>query len=78
MLEPGQRIVVVEDENAFRFRYGADIVVAGEWSGGLNNSREMIQLVDGQQVVQAFSYSDHWFPETDGRGRSWKRAFRYQ
>ena len=67
-LEPGDRVVVVENLNAFRHRYGADTVVAGEWSGGLNNATEMITLtVHGREWIQV-TYQDDWYPSTDGAG----------
>ena len=35
-LLPGQHVLVVEDREAFQFRYGADLPVAGQWQGGLS------------------------------------------
>jgi hypothetical protein len=69
-LEPGQRVVVVEDLDAFRRRYGAGPPVAGQWSGGLDNSTERITLVAGGATLHQFSYRDDWFAQTDGGGYS--------
>ena len=69
-LEPGQRLVVVEDVEAFEFRYGNDLPVAGEWSGGLSNRSEQITLVGDGIVIQQFTYDDDWHAETDGSGPS--------
>ena len=44
-LAPGQRVVVVEDLAAFRLRYGNRPLVAGQWTGQLNNDGEEIELV---------------------------------
>ena len=70
LLGPGEYVVVVEDLDAFGFRYGADINVAGQWSGKLDNSGEQLTLVAGAQTIHQFSYSDRWHPQTDGQGPS--------
>ncbi len=69
-LLPGQRVVVVEEVEAFGHRYGSGILVAGQWSGGLSNSSETITLVSGTDVIQQFRYQDDWYPATDGAGMS--------
>ena len=70
-LEPGQRLVVVEDLAAFQFRYGRQLPVAGEWlNGQLSNRVETLTLESLGKVVQKFEYSDAWYPETDGDGPS--------
>lgn len=70
-LAPGGRIVVVEDLEAFRARYGNDVSVAGEWSGSLSNNRELLTLnaFDGS-LIQQFSYNDSglWPFRADGFG----------
>jgi hypothetical protein len=68
LLEPGQRILVVEDLDAFLYRHGSRSVVAGQWTGGLDNGSEMIRLTANGQVIHEFSYSDEWHPATDGGG----------
>jgi VCBS repeat-containing protein len=67
-LEPGQHVLVVEDENAFAFRYGKLPLVAGQWTGGLSNGGEQIMLTAGDAVVLQFSYADEWYDQTDGEG----------
>ena len=69
-LGPGEFAVVVDDLDGFRFRYGNDIPVAGQWSGRLSNSSEKITLKVGDQTVHEFSYQDAWYPATDGLGAS--------
>ena len=69
-LAPGERLVVVEDVEAFRFRYGDDIPVAGQWTGGLSNGGEQLTLLGDGFTIQQFVYSDDWYPETDGDGPS--------
>ena len=69
-LAPGERVVVVENLEAFAFRYGSDLPVAGEWSGGLSNRSERITLMAGEETIHSFSYDDGWVPETDGDGPS--------
>ena len=72
-LAPGERVVVVENREAFEARYGDDVRIAGQWSGGLNNNRELLTLVayDGS-VIQQFSYNDNglWPERADGKGSS--------
>jgi len=69
-LAPGERVLVVEDLDAFEFRYGLGFPVAGQWSGGLKNSSEMITLSTTSGVIQQFTYDDGWHPTTDGDGFS--------
>ena len=72
-LFPGQRVVVVEDVDAFRFRYGDGPTVLGQWSGGLSNGGEELILLDslGGEVVSV-DYGDEglWPVAADGRGAS--------
>ena len=69
-LPAGGRAVVVEDAEAFRFRYGEHIPIAGQWSGGLSNMTDTITLVSEDQMLQQFTYHDDWHPTTDGDGPS--------
>ena len=69
-LGANERVVVVEDLAAFRFRYGNDVLVAGQWSGGLANSTELITVQQGTLNIQQIRYRDAWQPTTDGSGGS--------
>jgi len=69
-LQPGGRVLVVENSDAFRFRYGDRLPIAGAWQGRLSNRGELLTLVVGDTVTQQFRYSDQWFPSTDGGGPS--------
>lgn len=69
-LAPHERLVVVENADAFAHRYGTEVPVAGQWNGGLNNRQELVTLTAGDTVVHQFLYSDAWHPTTDGDGYS--------
>lgn len=74
-LVAGERILLVADEAAFRFRYGNEIAtgIAGNFSGQLRNSGERLRLEDAAgNVVLEFEYNDrHPWPESaDGMGAS--------
>ncbi len=69
-LRPGQRVVIVEDIGAFTTRYGANRLVAGQWTGQLSNGGETLTVMAGDQILQQFRYSDQWYPSTDGLGPS--------
>lgn len=69
-LAPGERIVVVENVDAFQARYGTQVSVAGQWTGHLSNGGEWISLMAGNAEIQRFAYDDRWYPETDGGGAS--------
>ena len=68
LLAPGQRLLVVENVDAFQTRYGADLPVAGQWSGRLSNDTEQITLSAFGTAIQQFTYADEWYPTTDGEG----------
>lgn len=70
LLAPGERLVLVEDVDAFRFRYGDSAPVAGQWSGGLSNRSETITMASGEEIIHQFTYTDEWHPSTDGNGPS--------
>lgn len=70
-LEPGERVLVVEDEAAFRAVYGTDPFVAGQWSGALNNSGDSIILRDRSGFgIEQVTYADlpPWPTSADGDG----------
>jgi hypothetical protein len=75
-LAPLQRAVVVRNRDAFRFRHGENVVVAGEYGGTpedvkLSNNGEVITLVDQNGgVIQSFRYEQDWYTTTDGQGPS--------
>ena len=69
-LAPGARVVIVENVDAFRARYGQSVSVAGEWVGGLNNNGEALTLMVGDVLLQQFTYDDAWIPSTDVNGPS--------
>ena len=71
-LQPGEVVLVVEDLEAFATRYDIGrLLIAGVYSGNLSNNREIVTVLDavGRQIA-AFSYSDNWYPSTDGGGSS--------
>ena len=72
-LLPGERVVIVEDLDAFAERYGDDVTVLGQWSGGLSNSGEALTLVDSDSnEIMSVEYGDgngdRWYIPTDGNG----------
>ena len=69
-LGPGERVLVVEDLDAFVMRYGRDLPVAGVWTGRLGNGGETITLLAGDRTIHQFAYDDAWYPTTDGDGDS--------
>jgi hypothetical protein len=70
-LPPGQRLLVVKNPAAFTSRYGSNIVLAGVFSGSLDNAGERLQLLDanGEEILD-FTYNNSWYPLTDGLGFS--------
>ena len=73
-LSPGERLVLAEDVEAFRTRYGDGIAVAGQWSGGLNNASEMITVRFADETFYRFRYQDDWYSATDAGGASLELA----
>lgn len=70
-LAPGERVVVVEDQDAFEERYGTGINVAGQWGGGLSNGGETLRLLDSlDNEIQSVRYNDTdpWTVAADGKG----------
>jgi hypothetical protein len=71
-LAPGERLVVVKDLAAFSTRYDTSpIRIAGEYSGNLGNAGDELRL-EGPllEPIHFFSYSELWYPTTDGDGDS--------
>jgi len=71
-LGAGGLVVIVRDQAAFDAQYPAfSGVIAGEYSGSLNNGGEEIDLEDALGVeIHDFDYDDDWRPITDGEGFS--------
>ncbi len=72
---PGGKVLLVRDQAAFDFRYGAGRRIAGEFAAGtgLSNGGERIALVDaGGAAVRDFTYDDRspWPAGADGGGYS--------
>ncbi|MGI9241251.1 MAG: hypothetical protein ACR2RV_10645, partial [Verrucomicrobiales bacterium] len=72
-LEPGGRIVLVNDQAAFEARYGAGLSaqIAGEYSGNLSNDGELLSLIGAAGgPIHSFSYNDRspWPQGPDGDG----------
>lgn len=69
----GQTIVLVRNLDRFRVRYGNGPVVAGIYTGSLDNSGEeiAIQLPPPFDAnVLTFDFSDLWYTSTDGLGNA--------
>ena len=75
-LDPGERVLLVNDLPAFEFRYGSDLPVAGVFQNatGLSNGGETLTMTHGATgaVIQSFSYEDSapWPEAADGHGYS--------
>ena len=71
-LAGGQYAVLVRHRAAFQARYGNAIVILGEYlTDALSNSGETLSLLDSTgAAIQSFTFSDAWFPSTDGSGWS--------
>lgn len=71
-LADGNYVVVVEDIEAFNAAYpGFSGVIAGEYTGNLDNGGEKIELEDAcGNVIHEFKYDDDWREVTDGDGYS--------
>jgi len=71
-LGPGGRVLVVANRAAFVSRYPSLAgLVAGQYSGNLNNAGERIALVGPlMEPIHDFVYDDDWYPTTDGLGFS--------
>ncbi len=70
-LAAGDHTLVVANQAAFESLYGTGLSIAGEYSGHLSNSDDEIQLLaPGNVTLADFTYSDTWYPSTDGDGFS--------
>jgi len=70
--EPGNHVVVVKDISAFAAAHPwSSGVIAGEYTGSLDNAGERIELQDALgQTIHNFAYKDGWRSITDGQGFS--------
>ncbi len=72
-LSPDEYLVIVNNLNDFRSRYGDGVNVAGEFDGSLGNDGERIRMRLPEPYITNildFSYDDTWYPETNGGGFS--------
>ena len=74
-LSPGAEVLLVENIDAFRERYGTgyDAQIAGKFGGKLSNGGEAVLLDDSAgATIQSFTYSDSapWPEFADGSGLS--------
>ena len=72
-LEPGEYVLVVNNQPAFEARYGSGYPIAGEFDGKLSNSGETVVLYDAfGEIVHSFAYADDapWPAAADGGGSS--------
>ncbi len=72
-LQPGECVVVVANQSAFRSTYGATPKVAGQYKGNLSDTGEKIVLLLPAPLdvaILRFDYSSAWYPTTDGGGKS--------
>ena len=71
MLDPGQRIVVAKNREAFENRYGDRILLLaqGAYTGNLSNGGDTL-LLNAAGDIHRIEYSDDWYPETDSNGYS--------
>jgi len=71
-LPPDEFALVVRNQEVFLTEYeGHPGILAGEYSGKLDNGGERITLVDALgKTIQSFRYKDGWYDITDGGGFS--------
>ncbi|HTG45519.1 MAG TPA: lamin tail domain-containing protein, partial [Verrucomicrobiae bacterium] len=69
----GERILVVKSRYAFTNRYGVALnaAIVGEYGGNLaNNGNRLLLRGPVNETILDFTYSDNWYPLTDGFGFS--------
>ena len=71
-LPPGEFALVARNQEVFSREYaGHSGILAGEYSGNLDNGGERVTLVDALgETIQSFKYNDGWYDITDGGGYS--------
>jgi len=66
-----EHIIIVQNQNVFKARYGKNVNIAGQYSGKLNNVGERIEFQDAiGRTILNFRYEDGWRSITDGEGFS--------
>ena len=71
VLQAGARLIVAKRPAAFLLRHPQITSVIGGFDDNLSNGGERIELTESSgEVVVDFSYSDLWYPVTDGQGYS--------
>ncbi len=62
----------VDDNAEFVAAYGGDLLMLGQYPGGLSSSGEEVTVADGSRIVDTVTYgpSDPWPSEPDGTGPS--------
>ncbi|MBN1853016.1 MAG: lamin tail domain-containing protein [Pirellulales bacterium] len=70
-LAPNEYVLIVKNQAAFESRFGLGLNIAGEYTGKLASSGELLTLwaADGS-IIQQFEYNDTWSSRTDGQGSS--------
>jgi hypothetical protein len=70
-LDPGEFVVLANDVEAFRSRYGDAVTPGGEFSNSLSNIGEVVTLLGPVgEPIASFKYLPTWFAETAGPGHS--------
>lgn len=72
-VQPNGYALVVENLIQFQSKYGTGLngMIAGEYTGSLENAGERITMTDAAgSVIHNFSYQDTWCEITDGEGFS--------
>ena len=73
-LNPGQYVLVVQDQSAFEAKYGTGLNIACQYTRRLDNDGDRIELQDAiGTVIHDFKYEDNWYELTDGDGFSFFR-----
>lgn len=69
-LSPSERVVLAKDPIAFASRYDTEgIMIFSDYSGNLAKKGETIALLTATgENIFTFTYSNAWYPETDGQG----------
>lgn len=71
ILEPGARLILTDNDFAFRGRHGWDERVEGIYRGSLANEGETLTLVDASAAtVINFSYDPAWVVDASGLGKT--------